>query len=373
MTSIPDSARPAHPDISGEVILGVDTHADEHVAALLSTVGGLVATASFAATAAGYRALLAWARGHGPVGRAGVEGTGSYGAALTRHLRGAGVPVIEVNRPDRAARRRRGKTDPVDAEAAARAVLAGRATVTPKTADGPAEALRLLKLAKDSAVKARTQAINQLKAVLVGADPDLREALAGLGRATLIRRCAQLPDTTADGGAVAATVVYTLRLLARRIQQLTGEINDLTRRIRAVLADHAPQLLERRGVGPDSAATLLITAGDNPERLANEASFAALCGANPIQASSGKTRRHRLNRGGDRQANAALYHIALTRLRCDQPTGDYIDRRAAQGKTRREALRCLKRYIAREIYNLIRPPGPAAAAPTGTPLVARQT
>jgi transposase len=372
VTSIRDSARPAHPDLSGEVILGVDTHADEHVAALLSAVGGLVATASFAATAAGYRALLAWARGHGPVGRAGVEGTGSYGAALTRSLRGAGVQVIEVNRPDRAARRRRGKTDTVDAEAAARAVLAGRATVTPKTADGPVETLRLLKLAKDSAVKARTQAINQLKAVLVGADPDLREALAGLGRATLIRRCAQLPDPgpTADSGAVAATVVYTLRLLARRIQHLTGETNDLTGRIRAVLADHAPQLLERRGVGPDSAATLLITAGDNPERLANEASFAALCGATPIQASSGKTRRHRLNRGGDRQANAALYHIALTRLRCDQPTGDYIDRRAAQGKTRREALRCLKRYIAREIYNLIRPPGPAAAAPTDTPLVA---
>jgi transposase len=368
MTSIPDSARPAHPDISGEVILGVDTHADEHVAALLTAVGGLVATASFAATAAGYRALLAWARGHGPVGRAGVEGTGSYGAALTRQLHRAGVQVIEVNRPDRAARRRRGKTDTVDAEAAARAVLDGRATVTPKTADGPVEILRLLKIAKDSAVKARTQAINQLKAVLVGADPDLREALAGLGRATLIRRCAQLPDPTTGGEGVAATVVYTLRLLARRIQHLTSETDDLTRRISAILADHAPHLLQRRGVGPDSAATLLITAGDNPDRLANEASFAALCGASPIQASSGKTRRHRLNRGGDRQANAALYHIALTRLRCDQQTGAYIDRRAAQGKTRREALRCVKRYIAREIYNLMRPPGPAAGTPTSTAL-----
>jgi transposase len=226
-------------------------------------------------------------------------------------------------------------------------------------------------MAKDSAVKARTQAINQLNAVLVTADPSLRESLAGLGRATLIRHSAQLPDpdpTTGDD--VAATVVYTLRLLARRIQHLTSEINDLTMRISKVLADHAPHLLERRGVGPDSAATLLITAGDNPERLTTEASFAAWCGANPIQASSGKTRRHRLNRGGDRQANAALYHIALTRLRCDQPTGDYLDRRTAQGKTRREALRCVKRYIAREIYNLMRPPAPAAGTPTSTPLVA---
>jgi transposase len=169
---------------------------------------------------------------------------------------------------------------------------------------------------------------------------------------------------------VAATVVYTLRLLAGRIQHLTGEIDELTRRIRMVLVDHAPQLLERRGVGPDSAAALLITAGDNPERLATESSFAALCGASPIQASSGKTRRHRLNRGGDRQASAALCHISLTRLRCDQPTGHYIDRHAAQGKTRREALRCLKPYIAREIYNLIRPPGRAAATPNSTPLVA---
>jgi transposase len=161
---------------------------------------------------------------------------------------------------------------------------------------------------------------------------------------------------------VAATVVYTLRLLARRIQHLTGEINDLTRTISGVLTSHAPDLLERRGVGPDSAAALLITAGDNPQRLDDDASFAALCGASPIQASSGKTRRHRLNRGGDRQANAALHRIAFTMLRCDPRTRDYLDRRAAQGKTRREAIRCIKRYIAREVYSLIRNgPTPATA------------
>jgi len=369
---MPEHARPAQTDTEGEVILGVDTHADQHVAVVITVLGAVVAAETFAATAAGYRALLAWGRGHGLVRKAGVEGTGSYGVALARHLRSAGVEVIEVNRPDRAARRRRGKTDAVDAEAAARAVLGGLATVTPKSADGPVETLRLLKLAKDSAVKSRTQAINQLKAVLVGADPALRESLAGLGRATLVRRCAELPDrpaATEPGAGVAGTVVFTLRLLARRIQHLSAEVKDLTKRITDVIAAHAPQLLERRGVGPDSAATLLITAGDNPERLRNEASFAALCGASPIEASSGKTQRHRLNRGGDRQANSALYHIALTRLRCDPRTRDYVDRRTAEGKTQREALRCLKRYIAREIYNLIRPT-PATTAPTSPPLAA---
>jgi transposase len=364
MTSIPESARSAQTDTGGEVVLGVDTHADVHVAALLSAVGAPVATATFPASGVGYRALLAWACGHAPVGRAGVEGTGSYGAGLARHLRRAGVQVLEVNHPDRAARRRRGKTDAVDAEAAARAVLDGRATVTPKNADSPVETLRLFKVARDSAVKARTQATNQLRGVLVGANPELRESLAGLGRATLIRRCAELPDPDPTAG-VTATVVYTLRLLARRIQHLTGEINDLTGRITDAVECHAPQLLQRRGVGPDSAAALLITAGDNPQRLDHDAAFAALCGASPIQASSGKTRRHRLNRGGDRQANAALYRIAVTRLRCDPRTRDYLDRRTTEGKTRREAIRCIKRYIAREIYSLIRNGPTLATVRTG--------
>jgi transposase len=196
--------------------------------------------------------------------------------------------------------------------------------------------------------------------------------MAGLGRTALVRRCAELPDPDATGdGAVAATVVYTLRLLARRIQHLGAEVNDLTRRITAAVESHAPQLLERRGVGPDSAAALLIAAGDNPERLRSEASFAALCGASPIEASSGKTRRHRLNRGGDRQANAALHRIAITRLRCDERTRDYLDRRTAEGKTRREAIRCLKRHIAREIHNLIRPAmKPATTSQSSPPIAA---
>jgi transposase len=219
----------------------------------------------------------------------------------------------------------------------------------------------VLKLAKDSAVKARTQTINQLKAVLVAADPALREALSGLTNTMLIRRCAQLAATTpAD---VTSAAIYTLRLLARRILELTAEIHDLIHHITATITRHCPRLLTRRGVGPDNAAALLITAGDNPHRLHSEASFAARCGVNPLEASSGKTSRRRLNRGGDRQANCALYRIALCRLRGDARTRDYLARRITEGKTRREAIRCLKRYIAREIYQIITsPPAPEPSA-----------
>jgi transposase len=334
-----------------EVILGVDTHKDTHVAAVITIVGVLVATAAFPTTTAGYRQLLAWARSFGLVHRAGVEGTGCYGAALARYLRRQHLTVVEVNRPDRAARRRHGKSDAVDATAAAHAVLSGRATGTAKSGDGPVEMLRMFHLARASAVKSRTQAVNQLKAVLVGADPALRDTLSGLSRTALIRHCANLPAACPTD--VATATVYTLRRLAQRIQALTAEERELQQQITAVLNTHAPQLLQRHGVGPDSAAALLITAGDNPDRMHTEASFAALCGVSPIEASSGKTRRRRLNRGGDRRANAALYRIALTRSRGEHRTRDYLERRATQGLTRREATRCLKRYIAREIYQLI--------------------
>jgi transposase len=262
------------------------------------------------------------------------------------------------NPGDKAARRRRGKTDAVDAEAAAHAVLSGRATATAKTSDGPVETLRLLKLAKGSAIKARTQAINQLKSVLVSADATLRESLAGLSNQRLFQRCAELDDSHDDGPA--GTARHVLKLLAGRIRDLTREIDDLNRRIAAGVEAGFPGLLDVRGVGPDSAATLLIAAGDNPERLTSEASFAALCGTSPVEASSGKTQRRRLNRGGDRQANAALYRIVLSRLRWDPRTQDYMRRRLADSKTRREIIRCLKRYVAREIYRLIAPTRAAA-------------
>jgi transposase len=321
---------------------------------VLSTLGARLGSTNFPATAAGYRALLAWAGTLGVLRRAGVEGTGSYGAALARHLQAAGVQVIEVNAADKATRRRRGKTDTLDAEAAARAVLSGRATGSAKTGTGPVEMLRMFKLAKASAVKARTQTIHQLKAVLVTADPALREALSGLTNTMLIRRCAQLELTTPDD--VTSAAIYTLRLLARRILQLSEEIHDLVHRITDTITTHCPTLLTRRGIGPDNAATLLITVGDNPDRLRSEASFAALCGVNPLEASSGKTSRRRLNRGGDRQANAALYRITLSRLRWDVQTRNYLARRITEGKTRRETIRCLKRYIAREIYQIITSP-----------------
>jgi transposase len=261
---------------------------------------------------------------------------------LTRQLLAEGLAVVEVNQPDKATRRKRGKTDAIDAEAAARAVLSGRATATAKTGDGVVEAMRVLKLARDSAVNARTKAINQLKAILINAEPKLRESLTGLGPASLINRCAELADDAATGPAGHA-VSCTLRLLAKRIKALKAEAYQLEKQIEQLVTAHTPRLLDRQGIGPDSAAALLIAAGDNPGRLRSEASYAALCGTSPIQASSGKTKRVRLNRGGDRQANAALYRITLSRLRWDPRTRDYLQRRMHEGKTKREAIRCLKR------------------------------
>jgi hypothetical protein len=252
--------------------------------------------------------------GHVGHGVPGPDRRGSYGAALARQLVGEQIEVIEVNQPDKATRRRRGKTDTVDAEAAARAVLSGRASASAKAGDGPVEMVRIFKLAKASAIKSRTQAINQLKAVLVGADPQLRDSLSGLSNPTLIRRCAQLDASTPRDATTAAA--YTLALLARRILELTTEIDDLNRQITDTLSTHAPQLLERNGVGPDTAAALLITAGDNPERLHSEASFAALCGVSPVEASSGKTQRRgsaKAREGSGRPRHAREADLGLTR------------------------------------------------------------
>ncbi|MFD8079391.1 IS110 family transposase [Streptomyces sp. NPDC059718] len=338
-------------DLSEEVVLGVDTHKDIHAAAVVTTTGAVLDNRAFPTTREGYRQLLSWARSFGRLQRAGVECTGSYGAALTRYLHSEGLTVTEVNQPDKAVRRRRGKSDAIDAAAAAHAVLSGRATAAAKTINGPVETIRLFKMAKTSAVKSRSQAINQLKAILVAADPALRESLAGLSNPRLIRRCSELNPGEDPGPAGAAR--HTLRLLARRILHLTDEISELTSRITATIGICAPKLLDVYGVGPDTASALLTAAGDNPQRMGSEASFAALCGAGPVEASSGKTQRRRLNRGGDRQANSALYTIVLARMRWDTRTRAYIERRISEGKTHREAIRCLKRYVAREIYQTI--------------------
>lgn len=359
MTSNP--AQFAAQPLQQEVVVGVDTHNDVHVAAVMTTLGARLGTRAFPTTAAGYTQLLAWARSHGALHRAGVEGTSSHGTALTRHLRRARVHVVEVNRPDRSARRRRGKTDAVDAENAALAVLSGRATAEAKANDGQVETIRLIKIAKDSANKARTQAINQLRAVIVRVEPELRETLTGLSPARLFRTCAELDGADAPTDVAAVTV---LRGLAHRILTLTKEIKTLNKQLTTVVSGCAPQLLDRHGVGPDTAAALLITAGDNPQRLTSPAAFAALCGVNPIEASSGKTTRHRLNRGGDRRANSALYTIVLTRLGRDQRTRDYANRRTREGKSTKEIIRCLKRYVAREVFPLII----SALQPAGDPV-----
>jgi transposase len=349
--SADDHTVPAKADVHEEIVLGVDTHADMHVAAVITVMGVLLGTQAFPATAAGYAALLDWARGHGRLRRAGIEGTSSHGTALNRYLRRHDLQILEVNRPDRARRRRRGKTDAVDAENAARAVLSQQATAIAKTGDGAVEMIRMLKVARDSAIKARTQAINQLRAVLMRADPTLRDTMAALGPATLIRTCADLPTT--DHHTIDDTARTVLRMLARRILALTEEARAHERTLVAIITARAPKLLQQYGIGPDTAAALLITAGDNSDRLGSEAAFAALCGVNPIEASSGKTVRHRLNRGGDRRSNSALYTIVVTRLGRDTRTRAYAERRTAEGKSKKEIIRCLKRYVAREVFPII--------------------
>src|SRR5215211_808437 len=323
------------------VTIGVDTHKHTHVAAARDQQGRRLATTMAPATRAGYATLLAWALGLGEPVAWGVEGTGSYGAGLARFLAAHGQRVLEVNRPDRAARRRHGKSDPVDADAAARAVQAGEATGTPKAQDGMVELLRALRVARQTAVKARTQAINAIKGLLVTAPTGLRQQLAGLSTTRLVGQAAALNSDTLTTPTAAA--MLALRGLAQRYQHLDAEITLLTGTLDQLTANHAPALRELLGVGPDSAAALLIAAGDNPSRLRSEAAFAALCGTSPVEASSGKTRRHRLNRGGDRQANAALHRIVVVRLRWHQPTRDYVARRTAEGKTSKEIIRCLKR------------------------------
>jgi transposase len=338
------------------VTVGVDTHSDVHHAAVIDEVGRPLADAGFPTTPEGYRQLLAWAAGHGEIAAFGVEGTGAYGAGLARHLRAAGQLVIEVDRPDRKIRRQRGKSDPIDAYAAAAAVLSGAAAGTPKTRDGRVEAIRTLRVARRSAIKGRTQAINQLKALVLTGPAELRQALAGQTTRQLLATCRRLRATerlTEAADPITTAAKLTLRRLARRIAALTEEIDELDAELRPLVQATAPQLMAVYGVGAEVAAQLLVTAGDNPERLRSEAAFAQLCGTAPLPASSGRTTRHRLNRGGDRHANFALHIIALVRLSSHQPTQDYAARRRAEGLSNPEIIRCLKRYIAREIHHVL--------------------
>ncbi|MFF5250428.1 IS110 family transposase [Streptosporangium sp. NPDC000095] len=337
------------------IVGGVDTHADTHHAAVELMNGGRIADAQFPATADGYAQLLVWMRSYGRLHAVGVEGTGSYGAGLARYLRGHGVHVVEVNRPDRRQRRNLGKSDPLDAYAAADAVLAGRARALPKGGDGIAESIRAVHLARSGAIKARTACINELRSLLVTAPAELRERMASTSAQALAAACARLRPAADLADPLQGTKL-ALRSLARRYQALTAEIKDLDAHLAALVAQARPELLAVHGVGPETAAQLLITCGDNPDRLTSSAAFAALCGVAPIPASSGKTTRHRLSRGGDRQANRALYLIVLARMAWCPRTRAYVTRRTAEGKSKKEIIRCLKRYVARELFKVLTSP-----------------
>jgi transposase len=350
---------------------GIDTHKDTHTAALVDSAGRLLGSAVFPTTQAGYRQLAGWLGSTGTLARVGVEGTGSYGAGICRQLSTAGFEVVEVNRPDRSQRRRRGKSDALDAAAAAEAARSGQRIAVPKSRNGQVEALRVLKLTRASAVKARTQAFQQLDQLLVSGPAQLRDQLRDLSKMKLIRRCAEWRPNPANAADPLTATRIAVRQLARRYLALSEEIADFDELLTSLVAELAPQLLATVGVGTETAGQLLITAGDNPDRVHSEAAFAMLCGVAPLPASSGKTQRHRLNRGGDRQANRAVHVIAKTRTRCDPRTQAYLKKKTAEKHTEREATRSLKRLIAREVYYLLHPaanltPGPVPPSRPGS-------
>jgi transposase len=334
---------------------GVDTHADNHVAAALDPIGGLLGVREFPTTPPGYACLLDWLRGFGTVCLVGIEGTGSYGAGLARHITAAGVRVVEVDRSDRQDRRRQGKSDPLDAVSAARAAQSGRARGAPKGRDGAVEAIRVLMVARRSASGERTRTINQARALILTGPDDLRARFARHTAVALVSGIAALRPRPGDVPAYAARIA--LRELGRRAVFLDGQLGRLDELIAPLVSEHAPGLLALYGIGPHTAALLLIAAGDHPGRLRSEAAWAHLCAAAPIPASSGKVTRYRLNPGGDRQANHALWRIVFTRMGSDPATRAYVERRTAEGKSKAEITRCLKRYVAREVYPHLRPAG----------------
>jgi len=333
-----------------EVCGGVDTHADNHMAAAVDHNGGLLGIESFPADQAGFEELLAWLVGFGPVSQIGVEGTGSWGVGLTRFLTDHDVSVVEVDRPNRQKRRKEGKSDPTDALAAARAALSGEATVTPKTRNGPVEQIRVLMVARRSAREQRIQSLNQLRHLVFCAPEEIRVRFKDRPKTGLITEAANMrPRKGSDP--VTFTTYVVIRNLARRIKALNTEMAEIDEMITDLITETAPGLFDLYGVGVDTAASLLVTAGDNPDRLHAEGSWAHLCGTTPLPANSGKvTNRFRLNRGGDRQANAALYRIVLTRMAHDSQTRAYVARRRDQGLNTAEIMRCLKRYVARQTY-----------------------
>ena len=335
------------------VVGGVDTHKDLHVAAVVDERDLVLGTRCFATTRQGYRQMLDWMRSFGELRRIGIESTGSYGAGLLRFVQKAGIEVLEVTTPDNQDRRRRGKNDDLDAQNAAHAAFAGKRTVTPRSRDGMVESLRILSACRKTAVAARRVALQMIQNTIVCAPDGLRDTLRAMTRMQLIRTLAAWRPDLSGYRDVEGAYRISLKSLARRYLELHDEIADLDAMIGAIVDELAPDLIARNSIGHTGAAQLLLTAGDNPERLRSEASFAALCGVSPIPASSGKTVRHRLNRGGDRHANSALHIIAIGRLRTDPKTKAYVAKRVTEGRSKLDAIRALKRYIAREVFGLI--------------------
>ncbi len=342
-----------------DVIGGVDTHKHTHYAAAIDATGAFLGDAEFPACADGYRDLLAWLRTHGTLKAIGIEGTGHFGTTLTRYLTAAGERVVEVNRPNRLARRFEGKSDRLDAQQAARSVLSGAASATPKAKTGVIEVIRILRVTRGNAIKARTMAFNLLSGVVVTAPSPLREELVVLTKRTLVNRCARLRPESDDlvslvGDPERLLVCgskHALRELARRYQALDAEVKELSAQIARLVEWVAPELIAVFGVGTELAGQFLVTVGDDFGRIRSEAALAKICGVAPKPTGSGKTSgRHRLNRSGDRAANSALYIVTLVRMRHHAPTRAYVERRTAEGLSRREIIRCLKRYVVREIF-----------------------
>ena len=328
-------------------------------AAVVSHDGTVLGTESFSTTRAGYRAMLRWFRSHGELLRVGVESTGTYGAGITRHLALSGIPVLEVTGPDPASRRAKGKDDALDAISAAEAARTRRRVQVVKDRSGTVEALRVLRTTRKTAIKCRRAALQQLHNTIVAAPEEVRDQVRNLTRMQRLRTCAAWrPDTVGYRDPVVATKL-SLKSLARRILDINDEIAELDRFIVPLVEELAPSLLELEGVGTENAGAVMVAVGDNPDRLRSEASFAMMCGVCPIPASSGKTQRHRLNRGGNRQANSALHMVVVCRMRTDERTRAYVARRTLEGLSKREIMRCLKRYVAREIYRVLTAPSSA--------------
>ena len=332
------------------VVGGVDTHKDTHVAAVLDDVGQLLATQSFQTTAEGYSKLLSWLGSFGEIDRVGVEGTASWGAGLSRYLSVNDVQVIEVSRQNRQRRRLKGKSDTVDAEMAARAAMNGDAIAVPKAGNGAVEAIRMFRIVTRSAIQSRSQTANQIHSLIDTAPDEIREQFRSMSMQKICNTASRLRPNDDVGNPITASKTV-LRHLAKRWLVLSQEITEVKAQLRILIETSAPpELLGSFGVGVDTAGALMVSMGDNPERCQTEQAFAALCGVSPRDASSGRNQRHRLNRGGDRTANNALWRIAMVRLAWDPTTRAYMERRRAEGKTKREAIRCLKRYIARQVW-----------------------